>query len=389
MIRKRLAGILLAVAAVTAAIIPAGLSASAAGTTCTTSAQDGTCGPWSAGPAIYSDNGAPWVVQDIWNPSANWQQTLNATDAGDWSVTASMAAGNKAVVSYPDTQDTLTLPTGTPALSQFGSSLISTYSQGDPAGAGQDYEWAYDLWLSPQNGPAWQNDLEVMVWTDNHGQTPAGSDSGRVYTAPDGTQYEVWLRSGASNVSSYGTISLVRKANAQSGTVDLDSVVGWLKSSGMVAASASYDQIDYGLEICSTGGASLTYPLTGYTLVVNGTAPAPTPTATTPVPTPTPTATTPAPTPTPTATATQPPVLTAPGSLSQTPHVLVNFGWGAVSGASAYEFQLDTSSGTVVDDVTVSALNVAGVEVAKDSKYKWRVRAVGGPWTSSTSFTAP
>ena len=36
-----------------------------------------------------------------------------------------------------------------------------------PAKAGYDAEAAYDLWLDHYK-------IEVMVWVDNHGQTPAG-----------------------------------------------------------------------------------------------------------------------------------------------------------------------------------------------------------------------
>lgn len=80
----------------------------------------------------------------------------------------------------------------------------------------------------------------------------------------------------------------------------------------------------------------------------------------------------------------------APGGLSQTPHEYVNFGWQAVSGWSgSYEFQLQANNGTVVDDQTVSALNVQDVTVSADTAYKWRVRASGGTWSALRSFTSP
>jgi hypothetical protein len=338
--------------------VVAGTSASAA--PCVTSIQFGTCGPYND-PFIYSDNGNPLVIQDVWNPSANWHQTLTATNAEIWSVAANMAAGNKAVVSYPDTQVTLTLSPGvTPPLSLFGTSLMSTYAQGDPAGSGQDYEWAYDLWLSPQHAGAWNNDTEFMIWTDNHGQTPGGSNTGVTYTAPDGVQYELWLRGPGSNSSAYGTITLVRKINAQFGSVDIDAAMNWLKFHGYVAASASFDQIDYGLEISSTGGMTRTYPLTNYTVVVNGTAPPP-----------------------------PPPPSPVPTGLSQTAHVIVNFGWHPVAKAKRYEFQLDTVAGVLVTDRYVSGANVGGVEVAKDTRYRWRVRVAGGTWSAWTPFVSP
>jgi hypothetical protein len=273
-----------------------------------------------------------------------------------------MAAGNQAVVSYPDTQVTLTLPPGvTPPLTQFGKTFMSTYAQGDPAGAGQDYEWAYDLWISPQGAGAWQNDTEFMIWTDNHGQTPGGSDTGVTYTAPDGVQYELWLRGPGSNSSAYGTITLVRKQNATFGSVDLDAAMNWLKARGTIKASASFDQVDYGLEIASTGGVARVYPLSNYTAIVNGTAPPPPP----------------------------PPPTTVPTNLSQTAHVIVNFGWHPVAKAKRYEFQLDTSAGVLVTDRYVDGTNVGSVEVVKDTHYMWRARVAGGTWSAWVPFVSP
>jgi hypothetical protein len=74
----------------------------------------------------------------------------------------------------------------------------------------------------------------------------------------------------------------------------------------MLSSTFGIDQTNYGLEICSTGGVTRTYGISGYNLVVNGAQPTPTPTTTMPNPTPTkttPTPTTTSPTPTPTSTA--------------------------------------------------------------------------------------
>lgn len=367
--RKRSLAIVLAITLMAALSVAFGGPARAA--PCVTSAGDGTCGPYPS-PDIYNDNGLPWVIQDVWNPSANWYQTLTANSNSDWSVAANMAAGNQAVVSYPDTQITLTLPPGvTPPLTQFGTSLVSTYAQGDPSGVGQDYEWAYDLWLSPQGTGAWQNDTEFMIWTDNHGQTPGGQDTGITYQSPDGTQYELWLRGPSSNSSAYGTITLVRVGNAQSGSVDIDAAMNWLERNGYVNSGTSFDQIDYGLEIASTGGATLTYPLTGFTLIVNGTGPGPTPTPTTPSPTPTST------------------LLPPPTNLSQTALVYVNFGWLPVDGAAGYDFQLTLADGTLITDWHVTGPHVPAIAVTRHVSYDWRVRAVGGSWSDWVAFRVP
>jgi hypothetical protein len=288
----------------------------AATATCTTSAADGGCGPYDDASIFHGANGSELAIQDVWNQCCNWHQTLTASSGTAWSVVANMAAGNTAVVSYPDTQVTYTLPDGsTPTLSSFGATLTSGWQDANPAGTGQIYEYAYDIWLNPAGAQSWSSqDQELMIWTDNHGQRPAGNDTGRAYTDASGAQWEVWLDSGSCSTctaANDGIVTYLRKGNAATGSVDLAGFFSDMKASGYSIASTSVDQINYGLEICSTGGASQTYAISNYSLVSNGTGPTPTPTPTTPTPTsttptPTPTATTPTPTPTPTSTSPSP-----------------------------------------------------------------------------------
>src|SRR5262249_54905388 len=95
----------------------------------------------------------------------------------------------------------------------------------------------------------------------------------------------------------------------------------------------------------------------------------------------------PAPTPTPTQTSTAP--ATAPSGLSSSSHVLMNFAWSSVTGAKGYEFELETSTGSVVDDQTLTSPHISNVEVTKDTKCCGRVRAPGGNWSAWKSFTSP
>ena len=71
--------------------------------TCTTSAAEGSCGPYTY-PRIQGTLAQDRPsAQDVWSPISGWQQTLHATDPGNWHVTANMPAGNTAVVSFPNT----------------------------------------------------------------------------------------------------------------------------------------------------------------------------------------------------------------------------------------------------------------------------------------------
>lgn len=53
--------------------------------------------------------------------------------------------------------------------------LQSSFAHTAPSGGVWDV--AYDMWL---NGVADKNSTELMIWTQNSGQTPAGSKRGTV-----------------------------------------------------------------------------------------------------------------------------------------------------------------------------------------------------------------
>lgn len=227
-------------------------------------------------------NQSALVTQDEWNITpALKSQVLSANGTGNWQVTANLSSGNTAVLSYPDSQDTVnswTAAAGSKPIPVGNyTSLKSTYSTVMPsdigkAGSSDDYEAAYDLWLGSTAGASWANDQEIMVWTDNHGQTPAGSDTGKTWTdASTGKVYEIWVDSGSSSVSTNNDIvTFVAKSNAQSGSVDLLALYKFLQSGGYTAANAGVDQMDYGFELCSTSGVTQTFAVNGYTLTAAG-----------------------------------------------------------------------------------------------------------------------
>lgn len=228
-------------------------------------------------------NQAAYVIQDEWNITpALKAQELDANGTGNWQVSADLAAGNTAVLSYPDSQDTVNLwsqATGSlPTPVADYSDVTSTYSVSMPSDRGQagstdDYEAAYDIWLGSTAQPSWTKDQEVMIWTDNHGQTPAGTDTGKTWTDPStGDAYEIWADAGSTTVSpSAAIVTLVSKANMATGQVDLLNVYRFLQSAGYTSANAGVDQVDYGFELCSTSGQGETFQVNGYTLTATGT----------------------------------------------------------------------------------------------------------------------
>ncbi len=232
-------------------------SPSGQGTACVTSSGQGTCGPYNFAGISGSGGGSTYVIQDVWNQIKGASQTLTAFSPGNWSVSANMPASNTAVVSYPDTQQVYTTTRNTPNPLSNYSSITSSYSENGPANRGDDYEAAYDIWAGTGNNNYAQ---EIMIWVDNHGQTPAGSDVASATI--DGVGYKIWSEGKAGTVSD--TVSMVLDSNQSSGSVNILDDLNWLSSNGYMPAGSGLNQIDFGFEICSTGGAAETFTLSQY-----------------------------------------------------------------------------------------------------------------------------
>ena len=227
------------------------------GAACVTSSNNGSCGPYTF-PGISGSNGSQTnVIQDIWNPIKGASQRLTAYSPGNWSISANMPASNTAVVSYPDTQQTYTTTSNTPSpLSDF-SSITSSYTANGPSSRGDDYEAAYDIWAGTGNNDYAQ---EIMIWVDDHGQTPAGSDVASA--SVDGVGYKIWSTGSAGAVGN--PLAMVLNSNQPSGSVNILDDLNWLKSNGYMPAGSGVNQIDFGWEICSTGGVPETFTLSQF-----------------------------------------------------------------------------------------------------------------------------
>ena len=234
-------------------------SSPGSGTPCVTSGLAGTCGPYADPDITAADGFNTDIANNMWGcgpvqpPAAGafcGVQTLTSHGPGNWSVTSDQKAGNTGVLSYPDVGQVFTRGDDTdPPISAF-SAITSSFTETMNATAGTDAEAAYDIWVDSGS-----NTEEIMIWVDNHGQTPAGDDKGSVVIG--GTTYELW--------NADGTVSFVR-SNEQSGTVDILAVLHWLQSNGYIGSTADLGQVDFGWEICSTGGAPETFTVSNYTL---------------------------------------------------------------------------------------------------------------------------
>jgi hypothetical protein len=201
----------------------------------------------------WSDGGY-YVHNNMWN-SASYQcsQTLYACAYDNWYVVANMNnnSGDGAVKTYPNVHKDY----NNVSISSFNA-ITSTFAATSPhVGI---YNVAYDIWT---NGVATAGSTELMIWTENYNQVPAGSKAAT--TTFGGMTYDVY------KTSSNSYIAFVPNAPLTSGTLDLLAIFNWTISKGWLAASSTLGQIDFGVEIVSTDGKDVTFTFTDFSITSN------------------------------------------------------------------------------------------------------------------------
>jgi hypothetical protein len=227
------------------------------GSACVTSSNTGDCGPYTFTGISGSGGSSTFVIQDVWNAISGASQTLTSYNPGDWSVSANMPASNTAVVSYPDSQQIYTTSEDTPNPLSGYRTITSSYTESAPTNSGDDYEAAYDIWAGTGSNNGAQ---EIMIWVDNHGQRPAGNVVASATI--DGVGYQIWSKGAAGSVGD--PVSMVLNSNQTSGSVNILDDLNWLESNGYMPAGSGINQIDFGWEICSTGGVAQTFTMSQY-----------------------------------------------------------------------------------------------------------------------------
>jgi hypothetical protein len=191
-----------------------------------------------------------FLYNNMWNTSQAGPQTMCANNLGsEWMVSSNQNnADQTSVKTYPAVQKNYNnVPLG-----NF-TKMTSTFAHQMPAAsATYDAEAAYDIWLNGLN-------KEVMIWTDNHGQTPAGSKVATVTLS--GTSWDLFETSG----HGYMAFVPVGGAHMQSGSLDVLGFLNYLKGRGDLVNSDQLWQVNYGFEICHTTGP-MNFYVTGFTL---------------------------------------------------------------------------------------------------------------------------
>jgi hypothetical protein len=201
------------------------------------------------------NNGGYIVHNNMWNVSGyDVSETLSACSYRNWSVrvTADNDRGDGAVKTYPNVhKDYHDWSTGAePRLSSFRR-ISSSFAATTPRVG--IYNAAYDIWLNGVPG-----EHEVMIWTDNYKQVPAGSRIAKV--AFGGQTWRVFA------TDDNGYIAFVPTRRLTHGTLRIKKMLNWLVSRGRVERDVTLGQICFGFEVVSTGGSPAVFSVSDFSV---------------------------------------------------------------------------------------------------------------------------
>jgi hypothetical protein len=196
--------------------------------------------------------GGYYVHNNMWNAEEAGPETLRACAYDNWYVD-SRQDDTTSVKTYPNVHKDIDGQRGAPF---DGYAVLGSTFAGRGPGTGI-YDVAYDLWL---NGVGDGDGVtELMVWTENREQQPAG-DEVTTYSAGTAT-YDVWTDD--------GYVAFVSRATQYSGSVDLKAMIAWAIGQGFVPPNPTVNQIGYGIEFCSTGGSEARFTLTDFSVTTS------------------------------------------------------------------------------------------------------------------------
>lgn len=201
-------------------------------------------------------NGGYYVHNNMWNAAEGGPETLYACAYNNWYVDSTQP-NTTSVKTYPNVHLDINNMNGAP-LNNYRTITSTFAGKGPRVGI---YNVAYDVWL---NGVGWGGGTtEFMIWTENFNQRPLGS----VKATPTfgGMTYDAWhYNDGNANV-----ISLVAKSTMPSGAMNLKAMFDWAIGQGMMPANPTVNQIDFGVEICSTNNTKQRFTFTDFSVTMS------------------------------------------------------------------------------------------------------------------------
>ena len=181
-------------------------------------------GNWSTGGYTLYNN--------IWGSGAG-AQTIWANSASDWGVWANHP-NTGGIKSYPNAKKVVGKK-----ISAINS-LTSNYSVTVPSSGA--YNTSYDIWDS-------NHAYEIMLWVNKTGPVgPLGTSQGTVTLG--GHTWTVYKGSNGSNQ----VFSFIRSSNSSSGSVDIKSIVNWIKNTKGWFGDVTIGDVQFGYEITSSAG---------------------------------------------------------------------------------------------------------------------------------------
>jgi len=190
--------------------------------------------------------GAYYVHNNMWN-NDNGTYTLSACNYNSWFVDVTQPLpGDRGVQAYPNVhKDYNDVP-----LSKIQSAKFASTSPANCSGC--IYDVAFDIWI----GDGLNN--ELMIWTDNKGQEPAGNKVGTVTFG--GFTYDVWHENGYT--------AYVSQVTQKSGTMPLASFFNDMAGRGWAPKATTW-QVDYGVEVVSTGNTKQRFSFNDFSIQEN------------------------------------------------------------------------------------------------------------------------
>ena len=216
------------------------------GTTTTTTrpsdCEDGVTIPEGDGRTF----GEYFVHNNNWNDNYGGDHTIVACDADNWYALVNVPNhDDNAVEAYMNVHKDY----DDEPLSNITS---ATFAAQGPHCSGCIWNIAFDIWI----GDGLSH--ELMIWTENFGQRPAGSEID-TFTA-GGHSYEVW-RSGSGDG---GIITYLSTTTQTSGTMPLAAFFADVAERGWTPTTTW--QVDYGVETVDTNGTTQRFDFTGFSI---------------------------------------------------------------------------------------------------------------------------
>jgi hypothetical protein len=211
--------------------------------TCT----DGITISEGAGRSFFDESGGEYYVHNNnWNDTAGGNSVITACDYDNWN----------AVSDIPNHSD-LSVQTYLNVHRDYDDEPLANIISADfaatgPHCAGCIWNIAFDVWI----GDGFSH--ELMIWTENWGQRPAGNVVDT--TTIGGHDYQVW-RSGSGDG---GIITYLSVTPQTSGTMPLAEFFADVRARGWTPTTTW--QVDYGVEVVDTNGNPERFDFTDFSI---------------------------------------------------------------------------------------------------------------------------